>query len=36
MGARTVDAVKAFQKKAGLPVDGQITGELLKKLDPAA
>jgi localization factor PodJL len=36
MGTRTVDAVKAFQKKAGLPVDGQITTELLEKLDQPA
>jgi localization factor PodJL len=36
MGARTIDAVKAFQKEAGLPADGQITTELLKKLDPQA
>ena len=37
IGARTRDAVKAFQKKAGMPVDGQISTELLKKLaNPAA
>lgn len=32
IGARTRDAVKAFQKKAGMPVNGEITGELLEKL----
>ncbi len=36
MGARTRDAVKAFQRKAGLPEDGEVTSELLKKLADAA
>ncbi|HSO48063.1 MAG TPA: SEL1-like repeat protein, partial [Rhizobiaceae bacterium] len=36
IGARTTDAVKAFQKQEGLPVDGQITSELLQKLEQRA
>lgn len=36
IGSRTTDAVKAFQKQEGLPVDGQITTELLQKLQQRA
>jgi localization factor PodJL len=36
IGARTIDAVKAFQKQEGLEIDGQITTELLKKLQERA
>ncbi len=32
IGARTRDAVKAFQKKAGMPADGEISSELFEKL----
>lgn len=32
MGARTRDAVKAYQRKTGLPEDGEVTTELLQKL----
>lgn len=32
MGARTRDAVRAFQRKAGLPENGEVTTELLQKL----
>ena len=32
MGAKTRDAIRQFQKQKGLPVDGEVTAELLEKL----
>ncbi len=32
MGAKTISAIKAFQKSAGLPEDGKITDRLVKEL----